>query len=113
MAEVEYLGDEVPHRRSSSLSEADVKMIARQAGRAAAEEAWPRLLTQLGVDISTPQAIMEMQADNQWIRRTRKSSENAGKQIKNVGIGAAVIFFLTIMGLGLRAWLKQNGVSPE
>lgn len=106
---IEYTGDgPMPPR---GLSEADVKMIARQAGRAAAEEALPKMMLQLGVDISDPDAVIELQADRQWTRRTRKSAEETGKHARKVGVGAALIFALTIFGLGVRAWLKQNGVS--
>lgn len=105
MVDVEYIDGPTPR----GLSEAEVKMIARQAGRAAVEEAMPKMLLQLGIDIGDGVSVLEFQADQRFMRRARKSAEDTGRQVKNVGVGAGVIFLFTIIGLGFRAWIKQQG----
>jgi hypothetical protein len=104
MSDIEYVGGGV-----RGLSEAEVKMIARQAGRAAVEEAFPKMLLQLGVDITDHESVIELQADRQWTRRTRQSAEETRGMIKKAGIGAAVTLVVTIFIVGLRAWFKQQG----
>jgi hypothetical protein len=105
MADVEYIDDGMPRR----LSDAEIKMSARQAGRAAVEEAMPKMLLHIGIDIGDRPSVLEFQADQRFVRRARRSAEDTGRQIKNVGIGAGVIFLFTIIGMGMRAWLKQQG----
>lgn len=110
MADVEYLGDdELPQRRS--VTEAEVKVIARQAARGIIDEAIEQTFVRLGIDISKAESVLEFQADQRFMRRARKSSEETGSHLKKVGIGAFVLFLATVLGLGLRAWLKQNGVA--
>jgi len=108
-ADIEYLGDEIPRPRG--LTDAEIKQIARQAARGIIDDAIEQTFVRLGIDISKPDAVLEFQADQRFMRRARKSAEDTGRQVKNVGIGAGLIFLFTIIGLGFRAWLKQNGVS--
>lgn len=96
-----------------SMTEDEVRYIAEQAGKKAAQavvdEVTRKTFLGLGIDISDPEAVIELQTDRQWTRRTRLSAEETSRHVKKVGIGAITLLVLTIFGIGLRAWFKQNG----
>lgn len=92
-----------------AMSEETFKALVRQTARGIIDESVEKIFMRLGVDVTKAEAVLEFQDDQRFMRRARKSSEDTGRQIKNVSIGLAVVFFFTIMGLGIRAWLKQQG----
>lgn len=96
-----------------SMTEDEIHSIAERAGKKAAQavidEVTRKTFLGLGIDISDPEAVIELQADRQWTRRTRRSAEETGRHIKKVGVGAITLLVLTIFGIGLRAWFKQQG----
>lgn len=67
----------------------------------ATHEAAVEILLALGVDISDPQAVREMQADMRWLRRGRMASENMPGHIKKAGLGtlAAVLGYIIWSGV--------------
>lgn len=105
--DIEFIDDGVPQRRS--LTDSEIKQIARQAARGIVDDAVEQTFVRLGIDISKADAVLEFQADQQFMRRARRSAEDTGKHVKNVAVVVAVTFLFTVMGLGLRAWLKQQG----
>ena len=96
-----------------AMTEDEIHAIAERAGKKAAQavvdEVTRKTFLGLGIDISDPEAVIELQADRQWTRRTRRSAEETGRHVKKVGVGAITILVLTIFGVGLRAWMKQQG----
>lgn len=56
-----------------------------QAIKAATHEAVVEVLLALGVDISDPHAIRQMQKDMHWLRRGRTASENMPQTMRKAG----------------------------
>ncbi len=76
--------------------------IAKRAGQAAAAE----ILTTIGIDVSSPEKIIQVQVVMAHLRRERLAAEEAPKIIKR---GAITIFLtgtVAIAVLGIRAWIK-------
>ena len=87
-----------------------VERAAKKAAREAAVEAIRETMLTLGVDTSDPKAILDSQADRQYLRRVRVSSELLGSHVKKVGVGAVVIFLISAMGVGVATqWSKFVG----
>tara|TARA_R110000803_G_scaffold168181_1_gene231352 strand:- start:603 stop:875 length:273 start_codon:yes stop_codon:yes gene_type:complete len=60
--------------------------LAQEAGRAAAQE----LLTALGIDTSSQESMIQVQVDNAYLRRSRKSSEAMVQHGKKIFIGLVI-----------------------
>lgn len=70
------------------MTEIEVKRIAREAARCAVEETF----TKLGVDMSGPDSIIEVQQDFAWLRKRRLLE---GK----IGTKARLTIVTTVIGL--------------
>ena len=76
--------------------------IAQEGGRAAATE----LLTALGVDTSSPEAIIKQQVDFAHLRRHRRSTEAIRQHSFKVAVGVAITGVLGALWMAM----KKNGV---
>ncbi|MCP3368291.1 hypothetical protein [Bradyrhizobium cajani] len=68
------------------VTEAEIKEVAVKAAKAAVMET----LLLMGVDVSKPEAVQEMQADFQQVRKWRKSVETVQRQSLLTAIGIVV-----------------------
>lgn len=85
------------------------KSIISLAAKQAADRAIKQTFLTMGVDISTPDAIKELQQDNAWVRRWRMAtSERSGR--------VWLIVFSTLMGVvgsAVTLFIQQlMGVPP-
>jgi len=76
--------------------------VERKLIREATEEGVRDVLLVLGVDISDPKAVQEMQRDMHWLRKGRQASDNMPKYFRRAGVGA--LFTLAVYILW--AWLS-------
>ena len=60
--------------------------LAREAGRAAAKD----ILTALGIDTSSQESMIQVQVDNAYLRRARKSSEAMVQHGKKIFVGLII-----------------------
>jgi hypothetical protein len=60
--------------------------LAHEAGRAAAKD----ILTALGIDTSSQESMIQVQVDNAYLRRARRSSEAMMQQGKKVFVGLVI-----------------------
>ena len=60
--------------------------IASQAGQAAARD----VLTALGIDTSSQESMIQVQVDNAYLRRARKSSEAMVQHGKKIFVGLVI-----------------------
>lgn len=79
------------------VSKEQALLIAQEAGKAAAKE----LLTTLGVDTSSPEAIIRQQVDFAHLRRARRSSESIRQHSFKVVIATALVGALSFMWVTL------------
>ena len=82
-------------------TEQEVKRIAREAARCAVEETF----TKLGVDMSGPDSIIEVQQDFAWLR---------GRRILERKIRVKVIITLAtvvVVAVGAMIWAMATGRS--
>jgi hypothetical protein len=86
------------------VTQAEVKVVAE----AAAEEALRKVFLTLGVDISDPDSVLQMQSDFKHVRRWREATDT----VRDTGLRAAVKF-LVVAGLGsmlaLLGWKHIGG----
>ena len=60
--------------------------LAQEAGRAAAKD----ILTALGIDTSSQESMIQVQVDNAYLRRARKSSEAMVQHGKKIFVGLII-----------------------
>lgn len=75
----------------------------RQAIKSATHEALVEILLVLGVDVSDPNAVRQMQKDMHWLRRGRQASENMPVTMKKAGLGVIA----TVGAYMLWTWLQS------
>lgn len=75
----------------------------RDAIKESTKEAVVEVLLALGVDISDPDAVRQMQKDMHWVRRGRQASERMPNNLRKAGIGVAA----TVM-----AYMLWEGLHP-
>lgn len=80
------------------MNEQEVERIAK----CAAKEATRELLLSMGVDVSSPDAIREAQADSLFLRRQRVTSEQLGRHGKKVFIGILIAGAAGALWAGLK-----------
>ena len=80
------------------MTEAEVKRVASEAATAAVNE----LLLKMGVDVSDPKALIEMQADFAHTRKWRKSVETVQRQSLITAIGILVTGFAGALWMALK-----------
>lgn len=68
------------------MTEAEIKNVASEAATAAVND----LLLKMGVDVSKPDALIEMQADFAHTRKWRKSVETVQRQSLIAAVGVIV-----------------------
>jgi hypothetical protein len=83
------------------MTEAEIKQIVTQSAKAAVQET----LLLLGVDVSKPEAIQEMQLDFAHTRKWRKSVETVQRQ----GLMAAVGVLVSGMAGAIYMALRGSG----
>lgn len=76
------------------------------------DKAVRRTLTTLGVDISSTEKMIHVQADFAYMRKSRLGSEEVAKWAKRSLVGAffSGLFYLVISGI--KAALSIKGVTP-
>lgn len=68
------------------MTEAEIKQVAETAAKEAVRET----LLMMGVDVSKPEAVTEMQADFNHVRKWRKSVETVQRQSLITAVGVLV-----------------------
>jgi len=82
-----------------TMSKAELRELVAEA----VEEGVQKAFLSLGVDISTPAAIVEAQKDFQHVRSWRKAKETVAKQGLTTTVG------IIITGLLAAAYVKYGG----
>jgi hypothetical protein len=94
-------------RRSGDDS---VRRIAEIAGREAGREAVKETFSNIGLDISSPSAKQEAQADLRYLRMQRTGAERIKETIRTTGIrtavGAVVLGLLTTLWMLIKEHMK-------
>lgn len=86
------------------MTEAAMERLATDAAKKAAEETVQKLFTALGVDVSTPAGIIEVQKDFAHIRKIRVTGLAILSKAVMTAIGIITTGFITTM------WLTLKGV---
>lgn len=68
------------------MTEAEIKHVAEEA----AEGALRKFLLMIGVDVSSPAAMIELQADFRHLRNTRTTATAIWQKVLMVVVGSAV-----------------------
>ena len=66
-------------------------------------------LTAMGVDVSSPDALIALQRDMSWVRRTRQGSEDMGRRARLAAVGAALSGLTFLLWEGIKAALRIKG----
>ena len=74
----------------TELSKDTIKQIAEAAGREAAKKVQKDMFVMIGVDVSTPEKMIETQHDMQWLRKARTGEDQIRKWAKRSAVGIAV-----------------------
>lgn len=73
----------------------------------ATHEAVVEVLLALGVDISDPESVRQMQQDMHWVRRGRQASENMPNTLRKAGIGVAATVLAYILWDGVHTYIEH------
>lgn len=84
--------------------------VVREAAEKASNNAVREVLTEMGINTSDPDAIIQQQVDMAHLRRHRKASERWRDKIMNTAIGVIVVGALATFWLGFQMIL---GNSPR
>ena len=76
------------------MNEADIRVVVRAAVR--------ETLTELGVNASEDDAIIDMQQDFAFLRRQRLASEAMGRQVRLSLLGALIASALAALWVGVK-----------
>tara|TARA_R110000803_G_scaffold94017_3_gene161485 strand:+ start:49 stop:321 length:273 start_codon:yes stop_codon:yes gene_type:complete len=68
------------------VTKSQATQLAHEAGRAAAKD----ILTALGIDTSSQESMIQVQVDNAYLRRARKSSEAMVQHGKKIFVGLII-----------------------
>lgn len=79
------------------MTKQQVKEISRHAGHAAAHE----ILTAIGIDASSPEAMIQAQVDFAHLRRSRRSAESIRQHSLKAVVGTTTVGFLTVLWMTL------------
>jgi len=85
------------------MTEQEVKLIAREAARYAVEETF----TKLGVDMSGPDPIIEVQQDFAWVRGRRILERKI--RVKAI----LVLITMVVVGVAAAIWAIATGRSGQ
>jgi hypothetical protein len=66
-------------------------------------------LTTLGVDVSSPEAILAMQADHAYLRRAREGADEVAKWVKRAAIGVGTTGGLWALWEGIKIGARTKG----
>lgn len=78
----------------------------RLAIKEATHEAMVDVLLALGVDISDPEAVKQMQKDMHWVRSGRRASENMPLYIKRAGLGILSTVLVYVIWAGISPFFR-------
>jgi len=65
-------------------------------------------LQTLGMDVSSPEAVIQLQVDMAHLRRHRTASESAVKQVKKSAIAVVTVGFLGALWVGVQEIIKAK-----
>lgn len=82
--------------------------VATDAAEQAAQRAVERLFIALGVDMSNPKGIIELQKTLTFATNLRGASDTIRKTGLKTAVGLIVTAFLGIVVLGLKDWIKLH-----
>lgn len=85
------------------MTEADIRRIVRDSVR--------ETLTTLGLDAHAPDAILDLQRDFAFLRRTRLGGEELARKTRLAAMGMALSGLAYLVWEGLRAALRAKAGS--
>ncbi len=81
------------------MNEVEIREVVAHAVR--------EIMLTLGIDVSTPEAIKDVQADAQWTRKSRLGAEQVTKLIKRGFIGVLIPGLIYVIWLGVRTMVPK------
>lgn len=81
----------------------DMRRMAEEAAQATVRE----MLTAMGIDMSSPEKIIQAQVDFAYLRRSRRASEKVAAGVRTAVLAAFVSGLLTILWMGLKMALSK------
>ena len=92
-----------PEFRVLTMSEAELEQIVRAGVKQGVEETF--LTT--GIDVSTPEAVIQVQRDFQYMRRLRRTAENVQKWSTKVVVTTIVAAMLAAVWAGFGESIRR------
>ncbi len=88
-----------------TVSTDEMRRIADEAAQATVRE----MLTAMGVDMSSPEKIIQAPVDFAYLRRSRRASERVAAGVRTAILAAAVSGALTILWMGFKMAVTSKG----
>lgn len=85
------------------MTEAEIRRVVRDTVR--------ETLTTLGLDAHAPDAVLDLQRDFAFLRRTRVGGEELARKTRLAAMGMALSGFAYLLWEGLRAALRLKAGS--